>query len=129
MSRTPFKLAKRIHCKDVDDMEKLVHETVMVQGLPLVVEGWNKIPAWKKTMVKWDYLKRHHGNDDIVCRDMRQNVDIEMKMQFFLSSIRNPSNEETLFYGKDLSCPEKWRETIMEKILPPVVAYRGPNGL
>ena len=61
------------------------------------------------------------------CRDVKQNVDIEMKMQHFLSSIRNPSNKETLLYGKNHSCPEKWRETIMEKIPPPVVAYGGPT--
>ncbi|KAF9947060.1 hypothetical protein BGZ72_010902 [Mortierella alpina] len=62
MSGTPFKHAKRIHCNDVDDLEKLVNETVMVQGVPLVVEGWNMTPAWKKTMFNWDYLKRHHGS-------------------------------------------------------------------
>ncbi|KAF9274482.1 hypothetical protein BGZ68_000640 [Mortierella alpina] len=50
-------------------------------------------------------------------------------MRHFLDSIRNPSDDESLLYGKDLSCPEKWRETIMEKILPPVVSYRGPNDL
>ncbi|KAF9924413.1 hypothetical protein BGZ67_009273 [Mortierella alpina] len=50
-------------------------------------------------------------------------------MRCFLDSIRNPSDDESLLYGKDLSCPEKWRETIMEKILPPAVAYRGPNDL
>ncbi|KFH66213.1 hypothetical protein MVEG_08313 [Podila verticillata NRRL 6337] len=134
MSRPPFKHVKRIPYDEVADMGKLVHETVMVQSSPLIVDKWHKSPAWNGSIFKLNYLKTHYGTEDIVCRDVNHNIDVEMKMKDFIDHIRKPSNgsdtgSESLLYGKDLSCPEKWRESIMDELLPPIVAYRGPNDL
>ncbi|KAG0019070.1 hypothetical protein BGZ82_000265 [Podila clonocystis] len=134
MSRAPFKHVRRIPYDEVGDMTKLVHETVMVQGTPLVVNQWHKTSDWSTSIFKWNYLKKHHGNEDIVCRDVIQNIDVEMKMKGFIDHIRKPltgsdTSRESLLYGKDLSCPGKWREAIMDELLPPIVTYRGPNDL
>jgi len=63
IGRPPFKCVKRIPYNDVADMNKLVHETVMVRGSPLVVNQWHKSLAWNRSIFKWNYLKKHHGNE------------------------------------------------------------------
>jgi len=73
-------------------------------------------------------------HSDIVCRDVIQNIDMEMKMKDFIDHTRKPSTGSDtgsgpLLYGKDLSCPGKWWEAIMDELLPPIIAYRGPNDL
>jgi hypothetical protein len=63
MSHPPFKHVKRIPYDQVADIGQLIHETVMAQGLPLIVDQWHKAATWKKSIFKWSYLKKHHGDE------------------------------------------------------------------
>jgi hypothetical protein len=52
-----------------------------------------------------------------------------MMMKDFIKALTGSDIDSGLLYGKDLACPEKWREAIMDELLPPIVTYRGPNDL
>ena len=66
-------------------------------------------------------------------------VDVDITMRDYISTVRrsdfnsfstqDQSTSDTLLYAKDLTCPLEWQKSLMNDIMPPVLAYRGPNDL
>ncbi|KAF9344237.1 hypothetical protein BGX26_004620 [Mortierella sp. AD094] len=133
----PFVPIPRIHSTKDVDIAQMVENTVVNDGIPLVIDNWHKHDTWRKKGFTISFLERKYGKEVITCRDQRKVLDVDILMQDYISTAHSPnvhsskkqSMTDTLLYAKDLSCPPEWCKTLMEKVLPPILAYRGENDL
>ncbi len=60
---------------------------------------------------------------------MREYISAVRRSDFNSFSVQDHTTSDTLLYTKDLSCPQEWQKSPMDEIMPPLLAYRGPNGV
>ncbi|BFZ59827.1 hypothetical protein YB2330_000848 [Saitoella coloradoensis] len=132
-----FEWVKRIDARKPErELEQLIHDVVVVAGVPLVIENWHLREDFPKEMLSMQYLKNNLGDMKIPIRDMdRENVvDQTMSMSDYLSMIPTLAAENSdlsnasrrRLYAKDLTCPDEWRDSVAS-LLPNSLVYLGLN--
>ncbi|KAK3806445.1 MAG: hypothetical protein J3Q66DRAFT_393044 [Benniella sp.] len=142
----PFVAAKRVDVnqKGVDLWNEL-ETTCVKDGKPVVFEGYHKHPKWDHEIFTFPYIEAKHGDNKIICRDLRAAEDIQITMREYVrtvhaSSFEGPPTEQRslrkhtksqqkLLYAKDVTCPQDWRTFLMETVLPPYLGYMKCNDL
>ncbi|KAG0006234.1 hypothetical protein BGZ65_008971 [Modicella reniformis] len=127
----PFVDVKRINLNDKGmNIQDEVDATVINGGMPLVLDHCNDHPSWNKNVFSIQYWEDNHGNDDIICRDHADTIDIEMTVQDFATRMKKTrTKKQEPLYAKDVTCPRRWRFTVMDNIVPPFMTYMGKNDL
>ncbi|ODQ54273.1 hypothetical protein SAICODRAFT_78591 [Saitoella complicata NRRL Y-17804] len=132
-----FGWVKRVDARKPErELEQLIHDVVVVAGVPLVIENWHLREDFPKEMLSMQYLKNNLGDMKIPIRDMdRENVvDQTMSMSDYLSMIPTLAAENAdlsnasrrRLYAKDLTCPDEWRDSVAS-LLPDSLVYLGSN--
>ncbi|KKK16572.1 hypothetical protein ARAM_003092 [Aspergillus rambellii] len=130
-----FEHAVRIHCDAIDehgleDFEKLVLLHVIVRGLPLVVEGFNK--KLDNSIFSEIWLRSHHSKKEECARDLTAKKDVPLTIGHYLKNMpllanqwnsHNYKNTDLQrLYLKDIDCPKIWHDQL-KKIIPPSLFY------
>ncbi|KAL4783239.1 hypothetical protein BJX76DRAFT_260700 [Aspergillus varians] len=130
-----FEEVVRIHCDAIDEnglenFEKLVLLHVIVRGLPLVVEGFDKKLDNAIFSEKW--LNHHYSAKREDARDLAAKKSIPLTIGHYLKSLpmlagqwngynyKDPNLQR--LYLKDIDCPKIWHD-YLKKIIPPFLFY------
>ncbi|PQE24531.1 AT hook domain-containing protein [Rutstroemia sp. NJR-2017a WRK4] len=114
----------------VQSLEQLVYLHVVVEGRPLVLEGWGSyLPPWLFTAT---WLEQNLGREVQTVRDIPNGIDLQMTMGHYLRSMAQLANQFTLknykdekrqrLYLKDIDCPDQWAKNLKE-VLPEAFYY------
>ncbi|KAK6517350.1 hypothetical protein TWF281_004006 [Arthrobotrys megalospora] len=123
--------ARRINATNVESLHAMIHEHVVLRGIPIVIENWHLRSDWPKWIFSVDWLKSNHGADQINVRDISNKADIPMTLGHYLNNMTKltskftPSNydgRQQRLYGKDLDCPPVWRSGLAN-IIPESTFY------
>ncbi|KAL2863041.1 putative JmjC domain protein [Aspergillus lucknowensis] len=136
VNSTPnFEEVVRIHCDAIDEnglenFEKLVLLHVVVRGLPLVVEGFDKILDSSVFSEKW--LRNHYSAKQEQARDLTAKKNVPLTIGHYLKNmplLTDQWNEYNYkdtslqrLYLKDIDCPKIWHDCL-KKIIPPFLFY------
>ncbi|KAL4963187.1 putative JmjC domain protein [Aspergillus stella-maris] len=130
-----FEEVVRIHCDAIDEnglenFEKLVLLHVIVRGLPLVVEGFDK--QLDKALFSEKWLRTHYAAKREDARDLAAKKSVPLTIGHYLKNMPmltdqwNPYNykDSSLqrLYLKDIDCPKIWHD-YLKKIIPPFLFY------
>src|SRR4051812_913787 len=55
--------ARHINALNVESLEAMIHEHVVSNGLPLVIENWHLRDDWPKWAFNMEWLKQNHSTD------------------------------------------------------------------
>ncbi|EPS42994.1 hypothetical protein H072_3024 [Dactylellina haptotyla CBS 200.50] len=123
--------ARRINPTNIESLQEMIHEHVVLKGIPLVLENWHLRSDWQKRVFNFDWLKSNHGADQVNIRDIPNKTEIPMTLGHYLSNMAKltskftPSNyggQQQRLYGKDLDCPPVWRSSLAN-IIPESTFY------
>ncbi|KAK6535222.1 hypothetical protein TWF694_001690 [Orbilia ellipsospora] len=123
--------ARRINHTNIESLQAMIHEHVVVKGIPLVLENWHLRSDWPKWVFNLDWLQKNHGTDQVNIRDIPNKSDIPMTLGHYLNNMAKltskftPSNydgRQQRLYGKDLDCPPVWRSSLAN-IIPESTFY------
>lgn len=156
IEQTPnFKELRRLDAREItpehqESIDRDVYETVIVKGLPLVIENWHLRRDWPRWIFNTEWLRENHGRDrkplpprggddandaDINVRDLKDQADIQMTFAHYIDNLsrlaskfkpENYDGNQQRLYGKDLDCPDAWRKTL-SKLLPSSTFYLSPS--
>ncbi|KAG0009177.1 hypothetical protein BGZ80_002663, partial [Entomortierella chlamydospora] len=72
-----FTPVQRININNMGDLELIdkVNEIVVKNGTPLILENLKKNNKWNAKLFTLEHLERHHGEEEIICRDLTNSVD------------------------------------------------------
>ncbi|RFU31873.1 hypothetical protein B7463_g4473, partial [Scytalidium lignicola] len=115
--------------QSVQNLEKLVYQHVILEGKPLVVEGWQA--SLHPDLFSATWLQHQYSKKVEAVRDIRNEVNIEMTTghylksmdtltKQFLSDYRDPKRQ--LLYLKDIDTPPEW-EQYLKDLLPDFLFY------
>ncbi|KAK6338328.1 hypothetical protein TWF730_002391 [Orbilia blumenaviensis] len=123
--------ARRINPTNIESLQAMIHEHVVLRGIPIVIENWHLRSDWPKWIFSVDWLKSNHGNDQVSVRDIPNKADIPMTLGHYLNNMAKltsnftPSNydgRQQRLYAKDLDCPPVWRSGLAN-IIPESTFY------
>ncbi|KAK6510063.1 hypothetical protein TWF481_004776 [Arthrobotrys musiformis] len=123
--------ARRINPTNIESLQAMIHEHVVLRGIPIVIENWHLRSDWPKWIFSVDWLKSNHGTDQVNIRDIPNKADIPMTLGHYLNNMAKltskftPSNfdgRQQRLYGKDLDCPPVWRSGLAN-IIPESTFY------
>ncbi|RVD81269.1 uncharacterized protein DFL_009138 [Arthrobotrys flagrans] len=123
--------ARRINPTNIESLQAMIHEHVVLRGIPIVIENWHLRSDWPKWIFSIDWLRSNHGTDQVNIRDIPNKVDIPMTLGHYLNNMSKltskftPSNydgQQQRLYGKDLDCPPVWRSGLAN-IIPESTFY------
>ncbi|KAK6351796.1 hypothetical protein TWF718_004941 [Orbilia javanica] len=123
--------ARRINPTNIESLQAMIHEHVVLRGIPIVIENWHLRSDWPKWIFSVDWLKSNHGADQVNIRDISNKADIPMTLGHYLNNMAKltskftPSNydgRQQRLYGKDLDCPPVWRSGLAN-IIPESTFY------
>ncbi|KAF3126079.1 hypothetical protein TWF569_000640 [Orbilia oligospora] len=123
--------ARRINPTSIESLQAMIHEHVVLRGIPIVIENWHLRSDWPKWMFSVDWLKSNHGADQVNVRDIPNKTEIPMTLGHYLNNLAKltskftPSNydgRQQRLYGKDLDCPPVWRSGLAN-IIPESTFY------
>ncbi|KAL4740157.1 hypothetical protein BDV11DRAFT_102477 [Aspergillus similis] len=130
-----FEEAVRIHCDAIDEnglenFEKLVLLHVIVRGLPLVVEGFDKKLDNAIFSVRW--LRNHYSAKREDASDLTAKRAVPLTIGHYLKNMSVLTNQFNEFnyknpdlqrlYLKDIDCPKIWHD-YLKKTIPPFLFY------
>ncbi|KAI8346855.1 hypothetical protein B0O80DRAFT_223991 [Mortierella sp. GBAus27b] len=128
----PFTPVCRISSSQQDVFDE-VEAKVVHSGIPLIADQFQAHEQWNDKLFSFDFLSNKHGNDDIVCRDLKRCSDVKLTVSQYIatahSSTAKNGHKDILLYANDLSCPPDWRSLLMDKILPTFLTAMGENDL
>ncbi|KAL4911665.1 hypothetical protein BDW62DRAFT_59855 [Aspergillus aurantiobrunneus] len=130
-----FEEVVRIRCDAIDEnglenFEKLVLLHVIVRGLPLVVEGFDKKLDNAIFSEKW--LNDHYSAKREDARDLTAKKSVPLTIGHYLKNLpmltdqwneynyKDPNLQR--LYLKDIDCPKIWHDHL-KKIIPPFLFY------
>ncbi|KAF7305036.1 JmjC domain-containing protein [Mycena kentingensis (nom. inval.)] len=105
------------------------------KGIPFIVEGLHKQPKWLKTEFAPEWMVEHSGIEEISARNVHTRTDRELSLKEFLAKTRQMSPHATVgeterLYGKDMPCPDVYREFLNDaNVVPRSLAPDGDNNL
>ncbi|KAL0063745.1 hypothetical protein AAF712_009302 [Marasmius tenuissimus] len=114
ISQPGFRAVPRISALDPNLLKHI--EQHEANGVPLVVEGFHKLPSWQPDIFNPTWLASH-GQREISVRNVCSGEDRVMEMSEFIGVSRSmpefaePDEKERL-YGKDAPCPPEWNENL-----------------
>ncbi|CAG8581892.1 9426_t:CDS:10, partial [Paraglomus brasilianum] len=116
-----------------EEIVRRVHETCVINGIPLVVENWHMRKEWRKDIFSLDWLRANVAHMAIEARDILSSTDQTMFLGEYLDYVQkfytNPSDRlRGLLYGKDILCPKEW-SNLVNRILPEYFHYNGKNDM
>ncbi|KAF3907225.1 hypothetical protein ABW20_dc0101962 [Dactylellina cionopaga] len=123
--------ARRINPTNIESLQSMIHEHVVVKGIPLIIENWHLRSDWQKWVFNVDWLKSNHGSDQVTIRDISNKTDIPMTLGHYINNLVKLTSKFTpssydghhqRLYGKDLDCPPVWRSSLAN-ILPESTFY------
>ncbi|KAL5050201.1 hypothetical protein BDW71DRAFT_194584 [Aspergillus fruticulosus] len=130
-----FEEVVRIHCDAIDEnglenFEKLVLLHVIVRGLPLVVEGFDK--KLDNAIFSERWLKNHYSTKREDASDLTVKKAVPLTMGHYLKNMSMLTDQFNEFnykdpdlqrlYLKDIDCPKIWHDSL-KKIIPPFLFY------
>ncbi|KAF9581848.1 hypothetical protein BGW38_000979, partial [Lunasporangiospora selenospora] len=98
----PFTPAQRISITDDVELRQEVERICVEQGRPLVIEGFHQLPQWKQDLFSFSFLKKTHGNDGIVCRDLRSAEDVLISMSDYIKEVHPAALDECILISVDI---------------------------
>ncbi|KAL4870625.1 hypothetical protein BDV12DRAFT_165498 [Aspergillus spectabilis] len=130
-----FEEVVRIHCDAIDEnglenFEKLVLLHVIVRGLPLVVEGFDR--KLDKAIFSEKWLRNHYSAKQENARDLTAKKNTPLTIGHYLNNMpmltdqwneynyKDPSLQR--LYLKDIDCPKIWHD-YLKRIIPPFLFY------
>ncbi|KAL2819942.1 hypothetical protein BDW59DRAFT_119432 [Aspergillus cavernicola] len=136
IASTPnFEEVVRINCDAIDDnglenFEKLVLLHVIVRGLPLVVEGFDKKLDSSIFSEKW--LRNHYSAKKENAWDLTAKTNVPLTIAHYLNNMPLLTDQWNDYnykdsslqrlYLKDIDCPKIWHD-YLRKIIPPFLFY------
>lgn len=141
----------RLHSAPFHKLNQIIHAVTIEHGLPIVVDNWHLRNDWNAALFSKEWLDREYGNQsrvhgeneliiDILVRDLGKGQDIYMSTSYYLSQVPILAGQDFTMksdlkdkpprrhYGKDLDCPQEWRNALAE-LLPREISYLGGNDL
>ncbi|KAL2833646.1 hypothetical protein BJY01DRAFT_224955 [Aspergillus pseudoustus] len=130
-----FEQVVRIHCDAIDEnglenFEKLVLLHVIVRGLPLVVEGFDK--KLDSAVFSETWLKNHYSARQEQARDLTAKKNVPLTIGHYLKNMPMLTRQWTSqnykdadlqrLYLKDIDCPKIWHD-YLKKVIPPFLFY------
>ncbi|KAL4763130.1 putative JmjC domain protein [Aspergillus foveolatus] len=130
-----FEEVVRIHCDAIDEnglenFEKLVLLHVIVRGLPLVVEGFDK--KFDNAIFSERWLRSHYSAKREDARDLTAKKVVPLTIGHYLKNMSILTNQFNEFnyknpdlqrlYLKDIDCPKIWHD-FLKSIVPPFLFY------
>ncbi|KAF9013994.1 hypothetical protein BDQ17DRAFT_1231000 [Cyathus striatus] len=103
-------------------------------GTPLIIEKWEKHQNWEKASFTVEHFAENTDNI-ITVRNVHDWTDKSIPLTEFIHKSRNTvpfasSNESERLYGKDATCPNRWRKWLKgNTTLPPSLSPEGPEDL
>ncbi|KAI0362060.1 hypothetical protein OH77DRAFT_1491547 [Trametes cingulata] len=87
-------------------------------GLPLIIDDWDKHSKWPADVFSLDFLLRTAGDQHINVRNVHDRRDHSMTLAEFVNISRSQSchstpGESQRLYWKDADCPPVWREWLL----------------
>ncbi|KAF9345958.1 hypothetical protein BGX26_002559, partial [Mortierella sp. AD094] len=72
-----FTPVQRININNMGDLELIdkVNEIVVKNGTPLILQNLKKNNKWNTKLFTLEHLEKHHGEEEIICRDLTNSVD------------------------------------------------------
>ncbi|KAL4972893.1 hypothetical protein BDW66DRAFT_143255 [Aspergillus desertorum] len=134
-SSSNFEEAVRIKCDAIDEnglenFEKLVLLHVIVRGLPLVVEGFDK--KLDNVIFSERWLRDHYSAKREDARDLSAKKAVPLTIGHYLNNMSMLTDQFNEFnyrdpdlqrlYLKDIDCPKVWHDTL-KRIIPPFLFY------
>ncbi|KAI0374859.1 hypothetical protein BV20DRAFT_397091 [Pilatotrama ljubarskyi] len=88
-------------------------------GLPLIIDNWDKHSKWPADVFNIDWLLQTAGDQHIHVRNVHDRQDRSMTLSEFVNISRAQSchsspGESQRLYWKDADCPPKWREWLLK---------------
>ncbi|CAJ0901803.1 5510_t:CDS:2 [Entrophospora sp. SA101] len=131
-----FTEIKRLNVFDYSDSELIsqIHTTCVEQGIPLVIEKYHLKQNWNAAIFTQNWLRDNYGQQEITARDMLTRTDEIMKLSEYLDFvekapiIEKTGEEKKRLYGKDIICPQGWKDAI-DEFLPNYFTYHDVNDL
>ncbi|KAJ0414112.1 hypothetical protein BJY00DRAFT_45623 [Aspergillus carlsbadensis] len=136
VNSTPnFEQVVRIQCDAIDEnglenFEKLVLLHVIVRGLPLVIEGFDKKLDNAVFSDKW--LRNHYSAKQEQARDLTAKRNVPLTIGHYLKNMPMLTKQWTRhnykdpdlqrLYLKDIDCPKIWHD-YLKKVIPPFLFY------
>jgi len=106
---SPFKMLAPISYKDLTP--GLIEREVITKGMPLYVTG--VCTNWNKDLFSCNWLEEHFGDWEMINspRDLQAMVDLAgWTLSDYIEYVtQDPSERKKTLYGKDITCPEQWR--------------------
>ncbi|KAL4929616.1 putative JmjC domain protein [Aspergillus undulatus] len=130
-----FEDVVRIHCDAIDEnglenFEKLILLHVIMRGLPLVVEGFDKQLDRAIFSEKW--LRNHYAAKREDARDLTAKKGVPLTIGHYLKNMHMLTEQCSQYnykdpnlqrlYLKDIDCPKIWHD-YLKKIIPPFLFY------
>ncbi|KAL3456816.1 hypothetical protein BJX64DRAFT_31980 [Aspergillus heterothallicus] len=130
-----FEQVVRIHCDAIDEnglenFEKLVLLHVIVRGLPLVVEGFDK--RLDNAVFSETWLRNHYSAKQEQARDLTAKKNVPLTIGHYLKNMPMLTRQWTSqnykdpdlqrLYLKDIDCPKIWHD-YLKKVIPPFLFY------
>ncbi|KAL6236340.1 hypothetical protein BDW75DRAFT_206944 [Aspergillus navahoensis] len=130
-----FEEVVRIHCDAIDEnglenFEKLILLHVIVRGLPLVVEGFDK--KLDNAIFSERWLRNHYSTKREDARDLTAKKAVPLTIGHYLKNMSMLAGQFNEFnykdpdlqrlYLKDIDCPKIWHDSL-KKIIPPFLFY------
>ncbi|KAL2816162.1 hypothetical protein BJX63DRAFT_388548 [Aspergillus granulosus] len=130
-----FEHVVRIHCDAIDEnglenFEKLVLLHVIVRGLPLVIEGFDK--KLDSAIFSETWVRNHYSAKQEQARDLTAKKNVSLTIGHYLKNMPMLTRQWTSqnykdpdlqrLYLKDIDCPKTWHDCL-KKVIPPFLFY------
>ncbi|KAI0218374.1 hypothetical protein L0F63_005960 [Massospora cicadina] len=109
-----------------EELAFLCEEVCVRQGHPLVLQNFHKLNQFNNNLFSLGWLQKHMQGQGMQIRDLNTNKDKVMKFENFIAE--NERRSPAYLYGKDMPCPQEWREA-GNRIIPPWLQTLGTNDI
>jgi len=121
-----IKWAERINYGDLCD-RRIIKDIVIDKGLPLVL--YNSTQGWNEELFSWNWLKENFASHPLENSPRNNDTFLDLSgwtVGDYIDYINLPVEQRIppMLYGKDMPCPDDWRDYVASKI-PPWLVYRG----
>eukprot|EP01117_Protostelium_nocturnum_P016102 TRINITY_DN6317_c1_g1_i5.p1 TRINITY_DN6317_c1_g1~~TRINITY_DN6317_c1_g1_i5.p1 ORF type:complete len:1096 (-),score=284.49 TRINITY_DN6317_c1_g1_i5:1921-5136(-) len=129
-----IKMAEKIPCASVTP--ELLNDHLFVKGTPLILSGCTS--EWiseNQDLFTLKWLKEHFDQVPLEGspRNCKTGTDLQgWTMGRYLDYIQVEGNEKSLYYGKDLPCPNEWKDFVFNNLPVSIrdrVREKGTNDL